>query len=397
MKINILLFWFGRMWGEGRTYQKVAEHLAEMPDVGQVVCMLSPNPVNADSYSWPVEMKKVGQKLTLLSQNTCVVPVSSRPYRVRRWLNRFVEEHALPVYLRLRGYRKDNTILWLFPPHPYLEELVRKIPHDTFVAHIVDNFTKLKEDKWLCENAEAQYPVVHRDADVIITGSELNHRIFSDGRNNCYLFENAVDEDFLGGPSSLPCTAGSSPRLGYVGTISQRTDVDLLEWLARKRPEWSFLLAGRQEISVADHAMLNLPNVRYKGIIPYQELPQFIRSLDVCLMPHRKTEYSRSMSPLKIYQYLASGRPIVSTDIEGLSRLKEHVCIGKTYQEFEKSIDHVLSKDTIELSRRRIEAAKKETWDMRVKDMFSVVEKCFLKKQLSTGPLSGQVKENPTD
>jgi glycosyltransferase involved in cell wall biosynthesis len=397
MNINILLFWFGENWSEGRTYQKVAEHLSKISRVNSVVCVFPPRAVKENIWTWPLKINKVGKKLVLFRQNNQAVPAKSWPYRLRVWMNDLATKHTLPVYLRLRGYRQDNTILWLFPPHPYLEELVRKVPHSTFVAHIVDNFTKFKEDRWLCENATAQYPVVHRDADVIITGSELNHRVFSDGRKNCYLFENAADEDFLGEPSNLPCAGGSSPRLGYVGTISQRTDVDLLEWVARKRPEWSFLLAGRQEISLDDHAILNLPNVRYEGIIPYQELPQFIRGLDVCLIPHRKTEYSKSMSPLKLYQYLASGRPIVSTDIEGLGRLKEHVCIGKTYQEFEKSVDHVLREDTIELSRRRIEAAKKETWDKRVQDMFSVVETCFQKKKISREPVLQQIKKNLVD
>ncbi len=383
MKINILLFWFGRNWGEGRTYQKVAEHLSKMPEVGHVMCVFPPNPVKADSYSWPMEIKKIGQKLTLLSQNMRVVPVSSRPYRLREWINGFVQEHALLTYLWTRGFRRDTTMLWLFPPHPYLDKLIRGIPHGLLVAHIVDNFTKLIEEKWLYDVATAQYPELQRNADVVITGSEFNHRLFCSGRERCYMFENATDEAFFGEPSSLPYLSGASPRLGYIGTISQRTDIGLIEHVARTRPDWEILIAGRQDVSLNEFGLLNLPNVRYLETIPYQELPSFLKSLDVCLIPHKNTDYCKSMSPLKLFQYLASGKPIVSTNIDGLERLKEHILIGETYGDFVECIEHALREDTVELGNHRIEAARKETWDRRVQDMFAAVRKHFLEKQLA--------------
>ncbi|MBI4698006.1 MAG: glycosyltransferase [Nitrospirae bacterium] len=214
----------------------------------------------------------------------------------------------------------------------------------------------------------------------LITGSEYNHRSFSEGRKHCHLFENAVDKDFLAEPSTLPYLNGAFPRLGYVGTISQRTDIRLLEFIARNRPEWTLLIAGRQETSLNNSGLLKLPNVRYLGIISYEELPKFLRSLDVCLIPHINTDYARSMSPLKLYQYLASGRPIVSTNIEGLGRLKEYIRTGETYDDFMKCIEQALQEKTVELSHRRIEAAKHETWDKRVNDMFAVVKESFLEK-----------------
>jgi glycosyltransferase involved in cell wall biosynthesis len=384
MKINILLFWFSRNWGEGRTYQKVAEHLSKKPEVKNVVCVFHPNPVKEDKWAWPMAIKRIGRKLILVSQNRRMIPTSSRPFRLRVWINRCALQHALLTYLRMCGFRKNNTIHWLFPPHPYLDELIRTIPHHLLVAHIVDNFANFREDKWLHDHAAMQYPKLQRDADVIITGSEFNHRLFSAGRKHCYLFENAVDEAFIGEPSSLPYLEGSCPRLGYIGTISQRTDLDLLKYMACQKPNWIILIAGRQELSLHENGLMDLPNIHYLGIIPYSELPKFLKSLDVCLIPHKNTDYCKSMSPLKLYQYMASGRPIVSTNIEGLGKLKEHLWIGKSSHDFVKGIEKALQEDTIKLSNRRIEAARTETWDKRVQDMFAVVKKCFMGKQLAT-------------
>ena len=381
MKVNILLFWFGKGWGEGRTFQKVAEHLSETQEVKCVVCIFPPTRAGESAYAWPLTSKRITRKLVLLSENEHVVPTSSRPFRLRVWINRYARKHALLSYLRIIGFRKENTILWLFPPHPYLNELIGIIPHRLLVAHIVDNFMNLTEDKWLSHHATEQYPKLNRGADVIITGSGYNHRLFSAGHKRCYLFENAVDEAFIGEPSNAPYLVGASPRIGYVGTISQRTDVDLLEYVARNRPEWSLLIAGRQERSLNECGLLELPNVKYLEFIPYADLPNFLKGLDVCLIPHKNTEYCKSMSPLKLYQYMASGRPIVSTSIDGLGRLKEHLRIADTYEEFVQRIEQALREDTIDLSRRRIEAAKKETWDTRVQDMFDAVRKHFLENK----------------
>jgi hypothetical protein len=208
MKFNILLFWFGGNWGEGRTYQKVAEHLLNMPQVQNVVCAFPPNPLKEDTWTWPLEIKRIGRKLILLKQNNRVVPLTKWPYRLRAWINRCAKEHTMPAYLRMCGFTKENTILWLFPPHPYLDELIRVIPHRLLVAHIVDNFTNLREDKWLFDQATEQYPKLKRDADVIITGSEFNQRLFSADRQRCYLFENAADEAFISKPSSMSDKAG---------------------------------------------------------------------------------------------------------------------------------------------------------------------------------------------
>jgi glycosyltransferase involved in cell wall biosynthesis len=243
------------------------------------------------------------------------------------------------------------------------------------VAHIVDNFTKLQEDTWLFGYAQKQYPILQQEADIIFTASEFNYQIFAEGNDHCFLFENAVDKVFIGEPSGLPWrTKGGKPRLGYIGTISQRTDIDLLEYVAKQRPDWTLILAGKTEISLEGRNLLKLPNVRYLGMFPYENLPCLLKSFDVCLIPHRNTDYCKSMSPLKLFQYLASGRPIVSTNIESLGSLRDYVTIADSYQDFVNSIDKVLQEDSVARCKNRIEKAKKEIWENRVQDMFEIVK-----------------------
>jgi glycosyltransferase involved in cell wall biosynthesis len=139
------------------------------------------------------------------------------------------------------------------------------------------------------------------------------------------------------------------------------------------RPEYDIVLAGPVEIPRERFEKILLPNVRYEGVIPYEKMPGYLQGLDICLIPHHDTPFSRSMSPLKLFQYLASGRPIVTTKVAGVDRWAGLISIADGHEDFLRKIDETLREDTVEKSGKRIEAARRETWDRRVKEMFDAV------------------------
>jgi glycosyltransferase involved in cell wall biosynthesis len=108
------------------------------------------------------------------------------------------------------------------------------------------------------------------------------------------------------------------------------------------------------------------------GVLPYAALPAFLQTLDVCVIPHRDTAYSKSMSPLKLFQYLASGRPVVSTAIAGIDTFSDLLRVARDEAEFIAAIDDALENDTAEHSARRIERASQETWEPRLRGMFDI-------------------------
>ena len=371
------MFWPNDDWGMyGRTYEKVTEHLARLDEVSRVVCIFPPIEWKRLAFARPLSIRKVSRNLWLLNENRIRKGVRGRAGRLDRRISQSWPVAVLRAFLRLLGYNKENTIMWLFPPHPYLEELIEIVPHSCVVAQLVDNFTKIDPSFWLYEFARDQYPRITQFSDMVITSSQLNYDEFSKGKSECYLFENAVDESFIGVPSILPCKVnGVAPRLGYVGWITERTDLSLIEYIARKRPEWSIQIAGPQHgHKIEESELVKLPNVQYLGPIVYKEVAGFLKTLDVCLIPHRDTPYSKSMSPLKLYQYLASGRPIVSSDIAGIERFKEYIHVADSYDSFIRHIEDAIENDTVELSGRRIEMASSETWDKRIREIYNVVQ-----------------------
>jgi len=372
---HIVLFWFNNDWGRyGRAYERVAEHLATMPEVEQVVCMFPPVSSAERDGSAALRVRQVAPRLTLLEEilfgERCEGGWLSR---IRYWYRQLRRDRALRQRLRLLGFRAENTILWLFPPHPYIERLLTAVPRCGVVTHVIDDFTKFDPGHELHGYALAQYPKLGQWSDFIITTSEANFDRFSRTGRPCGMFWPAVDDSFIGVPEDLPHRLhGTAPRLGYVGWIMERTDLDLVRFIAVQQPNWKLILVGPEypEGIVVRSGITSLANVEYRGEIAQKNVPAFLRSLDVCLMPHRDNEYSRSMGPLKLYQYLASGRPVVTTEVAGLDKIREHIRVADSYHAFVQNIEEVLRSDNLEMAARRIEKARGETWSVRVREMY---------------------------
>jgi glycosyltransferase involved in cell wall biosynthesis len=378
MRLNILLFWFMDDWGRfGRTYEMVARHLARSPNVGRVICILPPGMIWRGFFTLPFHVKRESGKLFVVTPNVRMLPKSLSSQKLRNHVNVELRDRCIARFLKTMGFSEGNTVLWVFPPHRYINNLLNLVPRRVLITQVIDNHlhkTNEREDFLLF--VKTQYVDLARISDLLFVSSRSNFEQFSEMTSNCRLFENALDEKFLGLPSRLPCRAGTRPRLGYLGWITQRTDLDLLSFVARERPQYDLHIVGPLENSVdlEKTGLPGLPNVTIGKEIPYRDVPGFLGTVDVCLIPHKDTEYSRAMSPLKLFQYLGSGRPIVSTRIAGIDRWDGSILIASTYEEFIEKIDDAIRNDTVEASRARIDTVRQETWTVRVDQMVKAIE-----------------------
>jgi len=374
-KYNIVLSWFMNDWGEfGRTYEKVAITLSCHERVGHVLVILPPVK-HPKKISAPFSIKKISKKLSVCTPSVKVIDGSGSLYRFRTWANESLPGIIFKNTLKKFGYKKENTILWLFPPSRYIETLLEIVPHSHKVTQIVDNntFHSDMSDKEV-EIIDAQYKKLASLSDTVITSSDLNYDVFKNLNSSTFKFINAVDSQFIGSPSELPYKINNTrPKLLYVGWISQRTDMELLKYIAENRPHYEVIIAGPDEGPLDESKIQKFDNVTYLGKVAYSKLPELFASSDICLIPHKDNKYSQSMSPLKLFQYLASGRPVVSTDIGGIDHWQTLIHVARNYSQFIEAIDSVLVNDNKELSEIRITEARKETWDIRVNDMLNTI------------------------
>lgn len=159
------------------------------------------------------------------------------------------------------------------------------------------------------------------------------------------------------------------PRLGYSGLVGRRLNLDLLLGLARARPEWSIVLLGTIDARLVERQLAQaarLPNFHLLGARPVEEVPYYVKSFDVALMPYQRNLETMHISPLKLYEYLALGRPVISTDIPAARRCEDFVTIAADGADFEDACARALAGRTPTARQERIQFASEHTWDRRV-------------------------------
>jgi glycosyltransferase involved in cell wall biosynthesis len=370
---HVLMSWFMDDWGRfGRAYEQVAKHLAQSDQIARVLCLLPADWKPMTGWQLPLLMREHRKKLTAITLRPHCVPGRVAPYRLRRALNHWLPQ-KLPVLLcRTLGFSADNTLLWLFPPHPLAEQLQRTVARRKTLVHVIDNnalvATNQSEES---DRISGQYQRLAQAADWVYVNSESNRDIFSRLNRNTYHFGNAVDPAFFGTPRIRTGTV----NVGYLGWITERTDVGILEHIAAARPDWQMRIAAPATVQ-ARHRLRALTarrNVAWTADVERASAPDFLASLDVCLMPHLDSAYSKSMQPLKLMQYLASGRPVITTGVAGVEPWLEHVRIASDGPGFIRAIEEALANDTPGAAQQRIEAVRGETWEIRVRSMLEPV------------------------
>ncbi|MSP00084.1 MAG: glycosyltransferase [Acetobacteraceae bacterium] len=184
---------------------------------------------------------------------------------------------------------------------------------------------------------------------------------------------NGVDvKYFAERPTGIHEPAGR-PVIGYYGAISEWFDMDLVVHCARRHPKWHFVLIGA--IDCCDISEISkLPNVELLGEKPYHELTRYLYSFDVCLIPFKIVDLTRATNPVKIYEYLCAGKPVVATDMPELRRLPPGmVSVASTPAEFEKAIAANLRRKDPALIRRRQLWAGRHSWTARARKLADVV------------------------
>jgi UDP-galactopyranose mutase len=170
---------------------------------------------------------------------------------------------------------------------------------------------------------EAERALLGR-ADLVLTGGHSLYRAKRDLHPNVHEFPSSVDVAHFAAArqaQTIPADQAHipAPRLGFFGVLDERLDRELLADVAAQRPDWHLILIGPvAKIDVAD--LPTAPNLHYLGAKGYADLPAYIAGWDVALLPFARNEATRYISPTKTPEYLAAGRPVVSTSIADVIR-----------------------------------------------------------------------------
>jgi glycosyltransferase involved in cell wall biosynthesis len=215
-----------------------------------------------------------------------------------------------------------SLVLWLYRPTRW-RWAAANFPHSLLVYHITDDyaaFSHLSAEQRAALLGEERGLLAAADL-TLVTAPRLLELKASLARR-IELIPNGVDPVPFQRARAAAAAAGpqpaAAPRLGYSGHISNRLDLALLIEIAQARPDWQWVFAGSEwDAGCVEQlqALKALPNVQFLGLLPVEETPGFIVSCDVCLIPYRLTDETRAISSLKLYEYLAAGKPVVSARV----------------------------------------------------------------------------------
>lgn len=204
------------------------------------------------------------------------------------------------------------------------------------------------------------------NSDLVIATSQYLLDHISKQSSNCIVVSNGTDFEFFHqAKDPIPCEQLDEipkPIIGYYGAIADWFDTNLISLLARDHPEWAFVLIGDTHLSDLK-PLEGLNNIFLLGEKPYTEIPKYLSHFDVCLIPFRQSNLTHATNPVKMYEYLSAGKPIVATRLNELSLFSDYICLAETKQEWLNAIhSKLLEEKTPELLEKRFSFAKANSW-----------------------------------
>ncbi|HYR75271.1 MAG TPA: glycosyltransferase [Pyrinomonadaceae bacterium] len=214
-----------------------------------------------------------------------------------------------------------------------------------------------------------------RQCDLVVVTSQHLYDKWCGLNRPMILARNAVDYDFYAkGCRPNPLLASvEHPVVGYYGAIADWFDVELVTYVARKRPNYTFVLLG-EIVNVDVSKLERLPNVRVLGQQPYETMPQYLYHFDACLIPFRMNRTTEATDPVKVYEYLSGGKPVVSVALPELESFRDLLYIARDRDDFLVQLDKALTEnDPLAIERRRSFAAQ-NTWQKRYETIIRKLE-----------------------
>ena len=311
------------------------------------------------------------------------------PARLEPEAVEIVQRFLLAVMMRERDVR--SYVLWYYTPLAL--SYTQSFAPAAVVYDCMDELTGFK-------GASAELPRRERElfarSDLVFTGGHSLYEAKRGLHSRVYAFPSSVDvshfaraRSLRGAPEPEDQRMLPHPRVGFMGVIDERLDVELLDYVARERPGLQIVLAG-PVVKIDPASLPRRPNVHYLGAKSYDELPAYLAGWDAALLPFARNDATRFISPTKTPEYLAAGRPVVSTPIHDVVRTYGEaglVRIAATPAAFAREIDAALASDTSDerLWQRVDEHLRGLSWDHTWAAMDALLQEVLEEKATAMG------------
>jgi glycosyltransferase involved in cell wall biosynthesis len=345
-------------------YQR-PQHLLSRCAKGRRVFFIE-EPIFEDGGSWQVEVKK--------RECGVWVVVPHLPKGLNDELLQAMQQSLINELFA--EHTVNNPILWYYTPMAL--SFTSHLQPRCVVYDCMDELSAFKGASPQLRELEAQ---LFQKADLVFTGGHSLYEAKRQQHPQVYAFPSSIDGKHFGQAREVTIDPPDQatiphPRLGFYGVIDERMDIELLDGVAQARPDWHLVIIG-PVVKIDPASLPKHPNIHYLGSKSYQELPQYLAGWDVALLPFARNESTRFISPTKTPEYLAAGKPVVSTSIRDVVRPYGEqglVQIADTVPEFVAAIESAMQlRQDANWLQRVDEFLSHTSWDQTWADMMQLV------------------------
>ena len=398
------VLYFGNDWfAENRTSSHhIARWLARRYRVYYVECpgLRAPQGSGRD-------LKKLVQKLWKSLQGATQVPeglkvktlfqIPFHRFGLVRRLNRQLISGSIRWLMWREGISRPIT--WFMIPH--LAAIVGRMGERLSVYYCIDDYGSLSDVNESIVRGMDDETTRRADVVFIASGTLLEEKLRLNP--NTYVSPHGVDADHFGRAQddrlAIPADTADfpGPVVGFFGLIERRIDLELMDYLAEQRPHWTFLLIGR--VAVPDQQLPHRPNLHFIGKRPYESLPAYGKQFAAAIIPYRQTRFNFHANPLKLREYLAMGKPVVTVSTPETDKYADVVEIAHSREDFLAKLDLVLSRPSSPAEiRRRINRVAGATWDTRLSEVVGILQQRLKQKERAGEPMfDGVVSTAPSE
>ncbi len=315
-------------------------------------------------------IRKVMENLYVYSPMVLPFPYS----KAARAINRAM------MYLTLKRWtsamRFENPVIWVWLPTGLALDLIRILRGQLVVYYCCDDFEASSAGSRRIRETE---DILIRKADMVFAHSKAIFDRCIRFTDRVYVFQYGFNREvFLHAADRPPAdlTSIKGPIIGYVGGVHRHVDQELLEKVALGHPDKSLVFVGPLQTDVS--RLARLPNVHFLGQKRYEELPSYIKHFDIGLIPYALNEYTKSVYPTKLNEYLIMGKPVVSTQLPEVEYFNQcnHgiVSVADTSDAFVHRIAEELAGDSEERRAQRIRLVEKNAWGEKIAEMQRLIQ-----------------------
>ena len=400
-QVDVVVFWKQNDSGMyGRRHDMLVKYMSKLPRVRRVLQVDAPIALgrlarmalgdriaNVKSHHRQLALRTVrramGWESTEAVRSDVYLFVTKR--RVPGWLRRWIPSEGeyldyLSRAMGRHGIGSLPTVYWVCPRNFHFPVIRERFKPDLVVADVIDDH---REWPYVTRHHRSalsrNYEEILRQSDLVIANCEPVARAMRLYCDSVHLVPNgaeprAMETDRGPVPKALRTIEG--PVVGYAGNLdSARLDLQLLEFVARERPQWTVVLIGSMHRSTEIRVLEQYPNVRFLGPLDYRDALAHMEWFSVGLLPHLDNGMTRHMSPLKVYVYLSAGLPVVSTKVGNMEQFGSLVRTGDTRRTFIEQIEACLAEvRTQRWHEERRSFLRANSWDRRVEEVWSLIE-----------------------